>query len=200
MQDFLTPLFEQFKQTTYPEWLATITGLTCIYLAAKENIWNWPIGIINVCCFAYIFIQNKIYGDALLQAYFLSTCIYGWYYWNKRAHTDEKPIVSLKPKGWLLTILAVLLLGSIFGLLLDKYTDSDVAYPDGFCVATSLVAQFLMTRKILENWLLWVFVDICYIPLFFYKGLLLTTILFIIYTFLAWNGYRSWKRTYDKFA
>lgn len=197
--DFFHQLYQQFLLTPSLEWVATISGFLCVYLAAKQNIWNWPISIISVLTYFYIFYHNKLYGDSILQLYFLSTAIYGWYYWNKRAHSHDKPISAFNSKQIMLTILVLVVLSTILGSALDKFTDTDVPYADGFCTATSFIAQFLMTRKVLQNWLIWIFVDICYIPLYFHKGLLLTAILYFGFAIIAWNGYRDWQKTYQKF-
>lgn len=199
MQDFLSPLYQQFLETPALEWLATITGFLCVFLAAKQNIWNWPISIVSVLTYLFIFYQHKLYGDAVLQIYFLITAVYGWYYWNQRDRSGEKPIRSLGKKQSLYTLLIVLLLSIGLGLLLDHGTDSDVPYADGFCTAVSFVAQFLMSRKVLQNWLLWVLVDLCYIPLYLYKGLLLTAVLYLALAIIAWNGYRGWRKSYYSF-
>ncbi len=200
MQDLLSSLFNQFIQTSPFEWAATITGILSFVLATRENIWTWPVGILNVFCFVYIFITHKIYGEALLQVYFLATAIYGWYFWNKQTQTTSKPILTLNFSTRCYTGLITIILGLLLGFLLNKLTDTDVAFPDGMCVAMCIVAQYLTSRKVLESWILWILVDICYIPLFFYKGLFLTCLLFIFYTYLAWNGYKNWLKTYHKFA
>src|SRR5690606_25052093 len=200
MQDFLSPFYQQFLETSALEWLATITGFLCVFLAAKQNIWNWPISIISVLTYLFIFYQHKLYGDAVLQIYFLTTAAYGWYYWTKRNQSNEKPISSLSPREFLLTTLIVLLLSIGLGFLLDHGTDSDVPYDDGFCTAVIFVAQFLMTRKVLQNWLLWVIVDLCYIPLYLYKGLILTAVLYLVFAIIAWNGYRGWRKSYYNFS
>jgi len=197
--DYFLQLYQQFLNTSALEWIATISGFICVYLAAKQNIWNWPISIISVLTYLYIFYDNKLYGDSVLQIYFLSTAIYGWYYWNKRAHSDEKPISSFNSKQMVLTIFVILILAGFIGLALDHFTDTDVPYADGFCTATSFVAQFLMTRKVIQNWLLWVFVDICYIPLYLHKDLVLTSFLYLAFAIIAWRGYIDWRKTYRNF-
>ncbi len=197
--DYFLQLYQQFLNTSALEWIATISGFICVYLAAKQNIWNWPISIISVLTYLYIFYHNKLYGDSVLQIYFLSTAIYGWYYWNKRAHSDEKPISSFNSKQMVLTIFVILILAGFIGLALDHFTDTDVPYADGFCTATSFVAQFLMTRKVIQNWLLWVFVDICYIPLYLHKDLVLTSFLYLAFAIIAWRGYIDWRKTYRNF-
>lgn len=196
MQDFLTQFFQQITETPLLEWIATVAGFLSVYLAARQNIWTWPTTIISVSIYLYLFFVSNLYGNSLLQIYFLGTAFYGWYYWNKRSRSDEKPISSLSKIQAVLTIVVILLLGLSFGFMLQRWTDSDVPYIDGLCTAMSLVAQFLMTRKILQSWIIWVVVDICYIPLYFYKDLAMTTILYVVFTIIAWKGYIDWRKTY----
>lgn len=198
MPELFTSLYQQFLSTTVLEWIATITGFLCVYLAARQNILNWPISIVSVSIYAYLFYQNKLYGDAVLQIYFLSTAVYGWYYWQSAGSSDTRPVRKLTKRHMLLTTVVILLLGAVLGALLRQFTDSDVPYIDGLCTSMSFVAQFLMTRKILQNWLIWVLVDILYIPLYMHKDLVLTAILYVAFTIIAWNGYRAWRHTYRK--
>lgn len=199
MPAIIQQIFQQFAQTTMLEWIGTITGFLCVYLAAKQHILNWPISVISVLTYAYIFYHSKLYGDAVLQLYFLSTAIYGWYYWSKKIREDDKPIVSFTNREMLFTLIIIVILTVLLGTFLQKMTDSDVPYSDGFCTAVSFVAQFLMTRKVLQNWILWIFVDICYIPLYFHKGLLLTAILYFAFAIIAWMGFKDWRVTYRTF-
>ncbi|MGJ1432636.1 nicotinamide riboside transporter PnuC [Sphingobacterium spiritivorum] len=196
MQDFFQQIARQFVQTSLLEWIGTITGFLCVYLAARQHILNWPVSIISVTIYAYLFYHSKLYGDAVLQIYFLGTAVYGWYYWIKRKREADKPIVSFTNRQMVQTLAIIILLTAALGTFLDYQTNSDVPYIDGFCTAVSFVAQFLMTRKVLQNWLLWVFVDICYIPLYYHKDLLLTAVLYLAFAFIAWKGYKDWKKTY----
>lgn len=200
MQDFFRQIANQFAQTTWLEWLGTITGFLCVYLAAKQHIWNWPMSIISVGSYAILFYDARLYGDTVLQFYFLATAIYGWYYWLKRKEEKKKPIVKASNQQLLLCVFAIILFTVTIGYLLDSKTNSDVPYIDACCTAISFVAQFLMTRKILQNWLLWVFVDICYIPLYIHKELMLTAVLYLAFAIIAWKGYRDWEKTYKIFA
>jgi nicotinamide mononucleotide transporter len=195
---FYTLLRDQLIQTSLLEWIGTTTGFICVYLAAKKHILNWPVAIVSVLVYLFIFIQYKLYGDAALQVYFLGTCIYGWYYWSKNKSNHQKPIASLSTSQYLGVIIFTLFLAVLAGLILDKFTDTDVPYMDGTCTAISLVAQILMTRKILQSWILWIVVDILYVPLYLYKNLALTGILYILYLVLATMGYLDWKRTWKK--
>lgn len=186
----------QFQHTTLLEWAAVITGFLCIYLAAKESIWNWPVSIISVVAYGLLFFKEAMYGDMTLQIYFLFTAVYGWYFWIRKKVEQHRPISRLTAKQWFLAILFIPLLSILLGWFMDRFTNSNVPYADGFCTAISFTAQFLLTRKILENWLLWVFANICYVPLFIYKNLNLSALLYLVLIIIAFNGYLNWRKTY----
>jgi len=196
MQMFLRFLADQFTHTTALEWTAVISGFLCIYLAAKESIWNWPISIISVGAYGVLFYREAMYGDMTLQAYFLGTAFYGWYFWLSKKTEQDKPILRLKGKQWIAVVFTIPLLCLPLGWFMEHYTNSNVPYADGFCTAVSFIAQFLLTRKIMENWLLWVFVNICYIPLFVYKNLSLSAVLYMVLVVIAYRGYLDWRKTY----
>ncbi len=193
---FSQSVINQFQQTSLLEWVGTISGFTCIYLAAKENIWNWPVSIISVAAYSIVFYQSKLYGDAVLQFYFLATAFYGWYFWLKKKNHEDKPITSIDTKQWLFISAGIAVLTGLLGLFLKNYTDTDVPYVDGFCTAMSFAAQLMLTRKILQNWLIWVVVDICYVPLYLHKYLSLTALLYFVLIILAVMGYKDWRKTY----
>jgi nicotinamide mononucleotide transporter len=198
LQDLLLHIWEQFKAISLLEWLGTITGALCVYLAAKENVLNWPIAIISVSIYIYIFYNAKLYGDTILQFYFLATCIYGWYYWTFGETTNlaaERKVSTLSNKNWLVIIVLQIVLSVAVGYLLDIKTDTDVPYIDGFCTVGSFIAQYLLTRKILENWIIWIMVDIVYIPLYIHKNLLATAVLYFIFLFIAAKGYIDWRKS-----
>ncbi|MFI5140207.1 MAG: nicotinamide riboside transporter PnuC [Sphingobacteriales bacterium] len=188
----------EFNQTTPLEWIGAITGIACVYLAAIQNIWNWPVAIISVLAYTIVFYKSMLYGDAGLQVYFLGTSIYGWYFWLKKKERNEKPVTSLNTKEYVLVIIVTVILSLLLGLFLKKFTPTNVPYIDGFCTAVSFIAQILMTRKVLQNWALWILVDICYVPLYIYKNLYVTAILYIILLVLAWLGHLDWKRGFKK--
>ena len=141
-------LAEEFKQTTWLEWIGAITGIYCVYLAAKQNIWNWPIAIIGVFAYTVVFYKSMLYGDAGLQVYFFGTCIYGWYFWIKKKERHEKPVTSLNAKEYALIFIAILVLSLSLGIFLKEFTPTNVPYIDGFCTAVSFIAQILLARKV----------------------------------------------------
>jgi len=193
-------IVKEFEQTTPLEWIGALTGIGCVYLAAKQNIWNWPVAIISVAAYTIVFYKNQLYGDAGLQVYFLATSIYGWYFWIKKKEKQEKPVTSLDAKEFTWIIIATIVLSLLLGLFLKHFTPTNVPYIDGFCTAISFIAQLLMTRKVLQNWALWIFVDIVYVPLYIYKNLYVTAILYIVLLVLAWLGHVDWKREYKKYS
>ncbi|MDA9554934.1 nicotinamide riboside transporter PnuC [Pelobium sp.] len=198
MGTLLSSVIEQFLAITWIEWFGVITGALCVYLAAKENILNWPIAMLSVTTYIYIFYQAKLYGDTLLQFYFLGTSVYGWYYWTfgqSKSLKSERPVSTLLKKDWLIILFVQVIFCVLIGILLDKYTDTDVPFIDSFCTVMSFIAQYLMTRKKLENWLIWVIVDIAYIPLYIHKNLLATAVLYFVFLLIALKGYFDWKRT-----
>ncbi|GAA4803880.1 nicotinamide riboside transporter PnuC [Olivibacter ginsenosidimutans] len=189
-------LLSQIIQTSVLEWFAVVTAFACIYLATKQHILNWPISIFSVLAYAVLFYEGKLYGEMSLQGYYLFTAIYGWYYWLKRKQTHQKPVVRFRAREMGLAIGLVIVFSILLGLFLHHFTDTDVAYIDGTLASISFVAQFLMTRKVLQNWLMWVVVDLLYIPLFVYKGFMLTAVLYVFLAFIAWRGYLDWKKSW----
>ena len=196
LQSFWELIAGQFSATTWLEWVGTLSGFACVYLAAREHILNWPIAIISSVAYAVLFYRFQLYGDAGLQIYFVATSFYGWYYWINKKEAQQKPIVSLNTAELVKVALSSIFLTLLLGWFLDHYTDTNVPYADGFCTAVSFVAQFLMTRKVLQNWVLWIIVDICYVPLYLYKNLALTSILYTLFLALAIMGYLQWRKTY----
>lgn len=198
MSAFTTQLLQQVHAINYLEWFGVITGALCVYLAVKQNILNWPISILSVLTYIYIFYNAKLYGDTILQVYFLFTAFYGWYYWTygeNKSLKSTRPIVKVTPNQWVVIAVLLTFLSALIGYILDKYTDTDVPYYDSFCTVASFIAQFLLTRKKLENWLIWIGVNALYIPLYIHKGLLATALLYFLFLFIALKGYLDWKKS-----
>jgi nicotinamide mononucleotide transporter len=133
-----------------------------------------------------------------LQVYFLVINIYGWYYWSKKPATEAKaPVIRIKKNEVVLSVIAVAVFTFLLGSVL-KYTTASYPYIDSFCAACSLIAQFFLARKVLENWLIWVFVDIIYVGVYLFKGLHLTAVMYAIYVAIALMGYIDWKKDWKK--
>lgn len=189
-----------WQQQTLLEVIGVITGLLCVYLAAKNIIWNWPFAIISVIIYIFIFFEAHLFADMGLQVYFLGMNIYGWYYWSRKPATETKtPVMRIKKTETFLSIIAIVVFTFILGSVL-KYTTASFPYLDSFCTACSLVAQILLARKVLENWLIWIFVDVIYVGVYIFKNLHLTAIMYAIYVGIALLGYIDWKKDWYKQA
>jgi len=176
-----------------------ISGLLCVYLAAKNIIWNWPLAIISVVIYIFIFYDSNLFADMGLQVYFLAVNIYGWYFWSQKPSSETKaPVTSIKKREILLSALAIIIFTFLLGWTLFNHTTASYPYLDSFCTACSIVAQFFMARKVLQNWLLWVFVDVIYVGIYIFKDLHLTAVMYAIYIVIALIGYMDWKREYNK--
>jgi nicotinamide mononucleotide transporter len=189
---------EWLQHQTLLETLGVITGLLCVYLAARNNILNWPFAIVSVGIYIFIFFDARLYADMGLQFYFMAMNIYGWYYWSRKPSTEKKtPVVLITKKEIIFSVIAIIIFTFILGSLL-KYTPASYPYLDSFCTACSLVAQVFLARKVLENWLIWIFVDIIYVGIYIFKNLHLTAIMYAIYVAIALLGYIDWKKDYKK--
>ena len=178
------------------EIMGVITGLLCVLLAALNNIWNWPIAIISVGIYIFIFFNSRLFADMGLQVYFMVMNFYGWYYWSKKPDTEEKsPVMRITRQETIYSIIAVVVFTVFLGSVL-KYTPASYPYIDSFCAACSLVAQVFLARKVLENWLIWIFVDIIYVGVYIFKDLDLTAIMYGVYVILALWGYFDWRKDY----
>ena len=191
-------LLQWWQQQSLLEVIGVITGLLCVYLAARNNIWNWPIAIISVGIYIVIFFDTRLYADMGLQVYFMVMNIYGWYYWAKKSGDESKiPVTVITSREVIYSVIAIIIFTIILGTGL-KYTPASYPYIDSFCTACSLVAQVFLARKVLENWLIWIFVDIVYVGVYIFKGLELTAIMYAIYVGIALLGYIDWKKDHKK--
>ncbi len=177
------------------ETIGVISGILCVWLAARNIIWNWPIAIISVAAYIFIFFEAKLYADMGLQVYFMGMNIYGWYYWSRKPKdADKVPVKSISKKELLFTVFGVATFTTLLGFLLFKQTDAAFPFIDSFCTACSLVAQLFMARKVLENWLIWIFVDIIYVGVYLAKDLHLTAGMYALYIYIALTGYLAWRK------
>lgn len=176
---------------------AAVFGAIAVYLSAKENIWSWPTAIINVALYTVVFYQSRLYADMGLQVVYLAMSVYGWYNWLHGGEERSVLHVSRATARMLLVLGALVIVGSLtLGATLYAHTNAAIPFLDSALVATSLAAQWLMTRKVLENWLLWIAVDIVYVPMFISRGLYATAVLYTVFLVLAFLGYFSWRRSY----
>jgi len=194
---FILAVTDWLKSQSLLEISGVISGILCVYLAAKNNIWSWPLAIISVSLYIFIFYDAKLYADAGLQVYFLITNIYGWYFWSRKSENDDKvPVSFATGKLILLSLIAIVIFTLLLGTFLYKGTDAAFPYIDSFCTACSLVAQLFLARKIIENWLIWIFVDVIYVGVYLIKDLHLTAGMYALYILIAAMGYINWRKEF----
>ena len=182
----------------YIEILGAVLGLVYIFLSIRQNIFTWPVGLITSALYVYVFLVSKFYADMALQGYYVIVSIYGWHLWLKRKGSSgkkEKLLVSPTPtKFWIPLVIITIFLFIIIAFVLKNYTDSPIPLGDSLTTALSLVATWMLARKYLEHWIIWVFVDFLSAILYAFKNLWPTVILFIVYTIMAIIGYIRWRK------
>jgi len=178
------------------ETIAALFGIVSVYLSVRQNIWSWPTAIVNVGLYTVVFYQSRLYADMGLQVVYIVISFYGWYQWlyGGMGHTELQ--VSRTSRGLGILLAAIGVVSTVLlGTLLHRTTNAAIPYLDSTTTSTSLVAQWMMTRKLLENWLVWVAVDVVYIGMFIYKSLYVTAMLYFVFLVLSIMGYRQWKAT-----
>jgi nicotinamide mononucleotide transporter len=178
------------------EILAVVFGIVSVYLSTREHIWSWPTALVNVTLYFVVFLEAKLYADMGLQVVYFALSLYGWYEWlyGGEHRTELHVSRATRTLGVRLAVIGVAS-AVIIGTLLARFTDAALPYLDSATTSTSLVAQWMMTRKILENWAVWVAVDVVYIGMFIFKELYLTAGLYAVFLVLAVMGFRQWKRS-----
>jgi nicotinamide mononucleotide transporter len=179
------------------ELVGVVFGLISVYLTVRASIWCWPTGIISVAAFAVLFFDIKLYADMLLQIFFLITSIQGWYYWKVGGVSrTELPITLLSQRQRIAVGVGLVAAVALVGYAFDTYTDAHIPFWDAAASGASVVAQVLLMRKRLENWYLWIAVDVLSIGIYVYKEVYLTAGLYVVFLGLAIGGLLSWQRTY----
>jgi nicotinamide mononucleotide transporter len=181
----------------YIELLGAILGIIYVFFSIRQNILTWPVGLLTSVLYVWVFFDSKLYADMGLQMYYVAISIYGWYEWLRgNSSNKSEPLKVSRLTGRLALILASVsfILFFLIWFILNNYTDSPVPFADSLATSLSIVATWMLARKILEHWLVWIFVDAFSIGLFWYKDLLPTVILFIVYTGMAVVGFIEWKK------
>lgn len=183
------------------EVVAALFGAVSVYLSARQHIASWPTAIVNVGLSAVVYYGARLYSDTGLQGVYLVLSIYGWYEWKFGGAGRTELPVARTPRARAPLLVALTAGGALaLGTLTTRYTDvlqhnrAWVPWTDGALTAASLVAQWMMTRKLLENWLVWIAVDVAYVPLLAYKGLYAFSALYAVFLALAVKGYVGWRR------
>ncbi|MBB3224712.1 nicotinamide riboside transporter PnuC [Pseudoduganella umbonata] len=182
--------------TTPLELLSFVLSIATVWLNIRQKHWAWLFAILSSALYGVVFFQSKLYGDMGLQLVFITVSFWGWYQWLHGDDTHARlPVTQLSWQGR-----AVAALGWIAGFIalawfLKTFTDTDVPFADGFLTAGSLVGQLLLSRKKLENWHVWIIVDVLYVGLYVHKGLMLTAVLYGLFVVMAAIGLLAWRKS-----
>lgn len=195
------------------EIIGTVLGVIGVGLMIRQNIWGWPVGLVQVAVYAWVFFDAKLYSDTILQAAFFLIQAYGWWHWLRGAKSRKAallrpaergcegqatallPVTRLRGPAILLWIAVGAVLTVAWGLFMHRTTDAALPWWDAFILVFSLIAQWLQARKNLENWPAWVGVNTVAIGVYWAKDLRLTSGLYLIFWVMALWGWRSWRRT-----
>lgn len=183
------------------EIIAVLFGLLSVVYAKKNSVLVYPTGMISTAIFVYLLIKWALLGDLLINAYYFVMSAYGWYYWSQKkeeVYVNQVASTTVKERQ-ISVVLFLLSLGFVFGVyqLFNRWNDW-TAYVDTLTTAIFFVGMWLMARRKIENWIFWIVGDIISIPLYFYKGLTLTSLQYLIFTLIAVFGYITWKKILNK--
>lgn len=185
----------------YIEITGAVLGVLFLFFEIKQNALLWPTGILTSVFYIFIFYKAQFYADMGLQVYYVLISIYGWWYWWRGNADNEKehvPIVRLQTKlAWILFAVSIVLF-LLIAYILVSFTDSPLPYWDAFTTSLSITATWMLARKILEQWWLWILVNIVSLGLYIYKGLYPTVVLFAFYAALSVVGYYQWNKSYKQ--
>ena len=192
MEDLLAAIISYGWQ----QWLAFVFNILYVVLAARENRWCWFFGLLGVTLLLFIYMDAKLFSDALLQVFYIGMSIYGWISWGG-TDVQTKPIIRVGLGDHLKYIfigaIGTLILGFMF-----SHLQAAIPYVDAFTSSFAVVATFMVARKILDNWLYWIVIDALCVVIYWSRDLSLISFLFGIYTILAIVGYLRWRKNYLK--
>jgi nicotinamide mononucleotide transporter len=176
---------------------ATVLGVVFVWLAMRESLWNFPVGLVQAAIFGWVCFEGKLYSETMLQVLFCAAMIYGWWHWS-RGGRDTAPLhvqrLSLAgAAGWSAATLA---LWAVWGGAMARFTDAALPWWDGFVFAASVVSQWLQARKLLENWVGWIIANTVAVGVFWAKGFYWFAALYFVFWLLAWGGWRAWWRSW----
>lgn len=206
MNSFFEVLYQNILDTTLLEIIAVIFGLLSVWYAKKANILVYPTGIVSVLIYVYICFGAQLYADMGINFFYFIMSVYGWYMWTRKDdQKNERPVSFSNKKDhglslimFIASIILIILLLKIFKGDDTVYWASSVPYIDTFTTAIFIVAMWLMAMKKVENWIYWIIGDLISVPLYFYKGLVFTSLQYFIFLIIAVLGYIEWRNMAHK--
>jgi len=197
LQPLFAPAFTLWGgPVTWVEAIAFVLAVAMVVFNIRVNPLGWPLAIVSSLLYFALFWNSRLYGDASLQIFFALVALWGWWQWLRGHQADGSAlrVRALGPRGRLVSLGLLALAWPATGLFLRRYTDTDVPWCDAFATAASVLGQWLLGRKYVENWPTWVVVNVVSVALFAYKGLWLTVVLYGVFVAMSFAGWRAWRR------
>jgi len=192
----LNSILSAFSLMSSWEILASLLGVAYIIFLAKESLWAWVFGFFSTLIYTIIFWEGALVSSSFLNFYYMIMAFYGFYSWNKGESEDRLKISNRNMSYHIKAILAGIVFTLVIGYLSSTYTDAKFAYMDSFIMVFSIISTWMVTQKVLENWLYWIVIDSVAIVLYWNNGYLATVILFTLYIILGLFGYIKWKKEF----
>ena len=183
----------------YIEIVAALLGVAGVFLTARQNVWCWLLGLVNVVLSLYVFFVAKLYADVVLQVFYLVMTLYGWYFWVFGGERKNALGIRGVGKGELVVMLVGgFVMSGVVGYVFARWTDAAFPYWDSLVTVWGIIATYCMARKIIEHWLMWVVIDLNCTAIYFCKHLYAFSPLYFIFTLLAVYGYFTWKKEWKR--
>ncbi len=189
------------------EWFGFVSAIIYLYFSVNQKIWLWPMGIVSSLFYMIVFYYTRLYADMILQLYYLVVSIWGWIFWHDRQIDEGNEKIKIQKvtnKTYIRLLVAFCILYVLLAYLLLtvpsalNITASDMPYWDAFTTAGSFVATWMLVKKIIEQWLIWIIIDSVAMGMYMYKGLYFTAFLFLVYSVMAAWGYFAWLKDIKK--
>ena len=197
MNSILNNIYNSILQTSIWEWLAVASSLLYVILITYKVLAAWIFAALSSVLYIYLCYSNRLYLESILQVFYFGMAIYGWFMWTSDDDTKDVTVIQWPLKYHLYNILISGALMLLFGYIFDQYSNQANPYLDAFTTIFSLMATFMVAKKVLENWIYWIIIDAFSVYLFASRGLYMTSVLFILYTLIAMFGYFSWKKQFN---
>ena len=191
MQDIINYISKNWIEIT-----GVVLSLIYLYLSIRQKVGLWFFGIISSIFYTVVFVESGLYADMSLQVYYIAISIYGLIHW-KKGHISQKeeiPATFMASKDWIIAGIGTVVVYLLYYFILTRYTDSTVPVTDSIVGALSVVGTWMLAKKFIENWLVWIVADAICVGLYIYKDLYPTSVLNVIYTIMAGVGYWQWKK------
>lgn len=200
MQHIVQQFFDGLQSTSLLEYVAVFAGIASVWFSKKENIWVYPVGLINTIIYIYLSFKYHLIGEASVNFYYTVMSIYGWMLWAKKDQ-QQHPLVHIRfsnSKEWMQQVLFFLFfyVAVYFSLVYLKqlFASGAIPWADAFASATAYTGMWLMAKKKVESWYWWIATNVASIPLYFVKGLVFTSVYYVVLLVLAVLGLLEWKQ------